>query len=219
MAGGARNTVLRTVGLGRNLVFKTTTRGLDAIHWLTDVHRHAEDAGLVIPRYLPSLGGNLVEAGWTCEPLIEGQPFSTGDLPTIAPLIAAFHNATNAIAQRPGFRSSTDLLIEDTGGDVDLRTMPEPIVTACRAAWARVADTPTGVVHGDLNPSNLIWTTDGRAALLDWDECRRDLALFDAVQVTKATADERAAALAWEVACCWCTEPERARKLAIKLAK
>lgn len=214
MAGGARNTVLRTVGLDQDLVFKTTTRSGEAIAWLTEVHRHAEGAGLVVPRYLPSLRGALVESGWTCEPLIEGQAFSEHELPAIAPLMAKFHDATKTLAQRPGFRSSNDLLSEDAGGDVSLRVMPEPIVTACRATWTRVAGAPEAIVHGDLNPANLIWCLDGRPALLDWDECRRDLTLFDTVQMGGATAEEQNAALAWEVACCWHVEPERARKLA-----
>ena len=217
LTGGSRNTVLRTVGLDRELVFKTTTRSAEAINWLTAVHQYATSAGFVVPHHIASLRGALVEAGWTCEPLIDGRPFSARDLAAVAPMMAAFHGASTMCAQRPGFRASADLLSDDAGGDVDLSVMPEALVTACRAAWARVAGSPAAVVHGDLTPANLMWAGDGRPALLDWDECRRDLTLFDTVQIRDATAEERNAALAWEVACCWSAEPGRARQLAAKL--
>ncbi|MEM9475484.1 MAG: phosphotransferase [Pseudomonadota bacterium] len=216
MAGGARNRVLRTVGLAPELVFKTTTRTDDAIGWLSAVHQAAEACGLRVPSYLPSLDGALVEDGWTCEPLIEGRSFAPGDMPKMAPMLAAFHRATASMGQRPGLRSSGDLLSERAGGDVDLGAMPDAVVLACRAAWANVAGSPEAVVHGDLTPANLIWS-DAGPALLDWDECRRDLTLFDRVQVRGGTAEDERAVLAWEVACCWTREPARARRLAATL--
>ena len=99
--------------------------------------------------------------------------------------------------------------------------MPPDLVRACRAAWEPFADRPQSVVHGDLNPSNLLRTRDGGAALLDWDEARADGSWFDlrALEPGGARGDagaEQRALDAWEIAVCWLVEPDHARRLAAR---
>jgi hypothetical protein len=53
--------------------------------------------------------------------------------------------------------------------------------------------------------------------LLDWDECRRDLVLFDLGHLSKVGTVERRALLAWEVACSWMIEPDHARRVAQRI--
>lgn len=178
MRGGHRNVAFRTVGLQRELVFKSTRRSPDAIEWLIPVHDFAETCGFAVPRLIRSKRGMIVESGWTSEPLIEGSPFGITDLPSIRANILRFHRLTKEIAQRPGFLSSQDLLNFNAGGDIDLASMPSNIVLKCREAWRHLSPGSCTVIHGDLNPGNLLRCADGRAALLDWDECRRDLPLF-----------------------------------------
>jgi hypothetical protein len=218
LPGGHRNTAFRTRGLARDLVFKTTRRGEDAISWLVPVFALAERSGFIVPWPMKSARGRYVEDGWTCEPFIHGERWRAEDMAGLGGRIAQFQAASGDVAQRPGFASACALLQCDVGGDVDLQGMPDEIVARCRATWSRIAGWPTGVVHGDLQPGNLLRVAGGQVALLDWDECRVDARLFDDVAVGLA-ADEAAgmALLAWEVACSWRLEPEYARRLATRL--
>ncbi|MFZ5964195.1 phosphotransferase [Thalassococcus sp. BH17M4-6] len=178
LPGGARNRVFRTVGLDRDLVFKSTRRSPEALKWLDPVQEAARVAGFHVPGLIPSLRGHLAESGWTAEPLIPGLPATRSDLAGLSPRITAFHLLTSALPQRPGFASAADLLSQDRGGDIDLSIMPTGLVTALRAAWRPILDHPTCAIHSDLNPGNVILTEDG-PVLLDWDEARRDAPLFD----------------------------------------
>ncbi|MGR3496495.1 phosphotransferase enzyme family protein [Citreimonas sp.] len=219
LAGGHRNHAFATLGVasGQVLVFKSTRRSEAALRWLDVVQNIAEDVGLVVPKLIKSRNGNLIEDGWTCEPHLAGSHVSPDEVPSVGPQIIAFHAATGDIPQRPGFLSSQDLIEQECGGDVDLRAMPGELVARCRELWSAVSGQRQAVIHGDLNPGNLIRCADGRTALIDWDECRRDLVLFDKAALGKSTAEEQSARLAWEVACSWQIEPHHARQIASRL--
>ncbi len=217
LAGGHRNQAWRTRGLSQDVVFKSTTRSEAALAWLTSVKDVVRRCGFAVPQMLRSKNGLFADAGWTCEAIVEGEPVSRDGLADVAALLTDFHTQTRGWSQRPGFLSSTTLLAQDRGGDVDLAKMPPDVVALCRAAWRAVSDTATCVVHGDLALGNVLQLPDGRFALLDWDECRVDLPLFDtAPHVPKSEAETRAH-LAWEVACGWTREPEYARDMAERL--
>ena len=192
------------------LVFRTTTRSEEAVAWLADVHDLAERAGFAVARHVPGPNGRLIERGWTCEPYLPGRPFAPDELPQIRHRIAILHDLSRRVPQRPGFRSSLGLLQTDQSGDIDLAILPPDIVAACRAAWQPLAGLPLTIVHGDLKAGNLIWCDDGRPGLVGWDACRRDVKLFDSAEAVDAR-------LAWEVATRWTKEPERARRLAVRL--
>lgn len=217
LTGGHRNLAFRTVGLAQDLVFKSTRRADAAHRWLLGVQELARVSGFVVPQMIPSRHVLMVDTGWTCETLLDGQTVAAQEMPLILPLIQRFHALTANLRQRPGFRSSRALLRARAGGDVDLDAMPPALARACRAAWKAVAAGPDSVVHGDLNPGNLLRCADGRIALLDWDECRRDLVAFDLGQLRAPDPAEARALLAWEVACSWQIEPDHARWLAQRL--
>lgn len=214
LAGGARNTVLRTTGLPRDLVFKSTRHSAPAIEWLQDVHDAAERAGLVAPKLIPSKRGNLVENGWTCETFLEGTPLGREDMAALMPSISAFHRATCCLPQRPGMRSSLELCEFASAKDIDLTVLPPDLVKRMRNAWSALEHHEMGVVHGDLTPANALVLMSGRLALLDWDEARRDATVFDLAQLGPQGPDVTKACLAWEIAVCWLVEPQRARQLA-----
>lgn len=217
LSGGKRNHTVRTDGLEAEVVFKSTTRSPAAIAWLIDVHKRAREVGFIVPKFLESGDGNLVEDGWTCEQFIRGQPLSRDELHRIHRQILEFHSAAANLEQRPGFLSVVDLLTNRTGGDVNLNAMPRDLVERCRSAWSAVSDRQTAIVHGDLNSGNVIMTEDERYALIDWDESRRDLALFDLGQLAAIDEAGRRAHLAFEVACSWLVEPEYAQNVARRL--
>jgi hypothetical protein len=166
------------------------------------------------PRVLPSGKQGIVQ---TCEAYVDGIPFAPDEMPTILPLVSSFHTATADVPQRPGFLSSKVLLNDVSGGDVDLEAMPIELVSCCRRRWRAVSHRKEAIIHGDLNSCNLIKCSDGRPALIDWDECRRDLILFDLVPLGGGDEDERKARLAWEVACSWLAEPDYTQKVATQL--
>jgi hypothetical protein len=219
LAGGHRNHAFVTRGLasGQQLVFKSTRRSEAALKWLDGVLDIAEDVGFIVPKLIESKNGNLIEDGWTYEPYIAGNHISADEMPSVASQMTAFHAATGAMLQRPGFLSSQDLIEQECGGDIDLREMPGDLVAHCRKLWSAVSGQRQAVIHGDLNPGNLIRCADGMIALIDWDECRRDLVLFDTAAIGKSTSKERSARLAWEVACSWKIEPHHARQIASHL--
>jgi Ser/Thr protein kinase RdoA (MazF antagonist) len=78
-----------------------------------------------------------------------------------------------------------------------------------------MAGQPECVIHGDLNPSNVLIDANEHAAILDWDESRLDVAAFDQAALCPPAAGPALNALrAWEIACCWQIEPDHARNLA-----
>ncbi|MEL6452963.1 MAG: phosphotransferase [Pseudomonadota bacterium] len=206
LPGGHRNTVLR---VGDHVV-KSTRRSEAAIAWLLPVLDAAEQAGLRAPRPLRSASGALVVDGWTCEACLPGAPT---DPTSIAAQMAAFHSLTQSQPQRPGFASAGALVMAHRGGDIDLTAMPPPLVARLRAAWAMLPNDQT-VVHGDLSRGNLLTGADGGVTLVDWDEARVDHPGFDLAQLGQHDPIQARAAYAWEIACCWQIEPDRARALA-----
>ncbi|MDD8022510.1 MAG: aminoglycoside phosphotransferase family protein [Paracoccaceae bacterium] len=217
LLGGHRNLAFRTVGLPHDLVFKSTRRSREAIAWLSTVHALAQQSGFVVPTLLKSTGGQYLVDGWTCEAFIHGRAFLPSDIPSIRREISRFHRLTENVPQRPGFLSARDLLTATKGGDVDLDKMPADLVETCRRAWHKLGNGRHAVVHGDLTPGNLVRCADGRAALLDWDECRRDHPQFDIGCLGPACATVQQALWAWETACSWEIEPVHALQVAARL--
>ena len=217
LPGGHRNAVFLSTNLTQNVVFKSTRRSPASLEWLSKVHERARHVGFVVPRLLKSNTCNLIEDGWTCEEFIEGVQIEPRDLRCIAPNVRRFHKAASYLPQRPQFQSSKGLLSVSTGGDVDLNKMPGELVQKCRDAWRAVASRDESIIHGDLNAGNVLVTPEHRFALIDWDECRRDLVLFDCGLIEKDDDAARQARKAWEVACSWIVEPEYARALAVHL--
>lgn len=213
MQGGHRARVFRTIGLDRDVVFKATTRSEAALEWLFKAHDFAESAGLIVPRLLPSATGRLSENNWTCEPFLVGDQLRPSQIGELKTPIRRMQRAASGIPQRPGFQSARALIHSDKGGDIDLTRMPAALAKKCRAAFAGLDDTPDTLVHGDLNAANLIRMESGRLGLVDWDEARLDHPVFDLGQINRGSTSQQAR-LAWEIACCWMREPDRARDLA-----
>jgi len=90
----------------------------------------------------------------------------------VADTLRRLHLITQGWPQRPGWRSSTDLLHAEKGTRIDLDAMPPEGVARCRAAWARLIGRQTCVVHGDANPRNIRMTAN-RVGLIDWDGPRK----------------------------------------------
>jgi Ser/Thr protein kinase RdoA (MazF antagonist) len=210
LAGGVANDVWTVRVRGRRAVGRLGARGDADLAWETELLHHLDRAGLTVPVPIPTTDGRPFADGLVVMTYLEGGPPETpADWRRVAGTLRELHRLTRGWPQRPGWRSSTDLLRAETGTKVDLGTMPPEGVARCRAAWARLAGRQTRVVHGDPNPGNVRMTAD-RVGLIDWDEAHVDVPDLDLVLPGNAAGlDEAAhdvaaqASAAWEAAVCW----------------
>ena len=218
LEGGHRNlSFLVRDKAGTEFVAKTSRRCQQSVAWVVRLQREATKVGLNAPLYLQAPGGSYITGDMTLELMAHGRPATDGELSLVRPAMAVLRRATKNFDQRPGFRSAAQLLSESRSGDVDLGDMPANIVRACRMAWAPLKGRQEVAVHGDLNSTNLLIGPDGRPILIDWDEARRDAAVFDLAPFRPSAGRMAIARLAWEVAAGWRIEPIYAKALAVRL--
>lgn len=210
LTGGVANDVWRVDLGGQRAVARLGSRSDADLAWETGLLQHLDRNGMTVPLPIPTLDGRLFVGGLVVMRYLEGGSPETGhDWRRVAETLRQLHRLTLDWPQRPGWRSSTDLLHEERGTRIDLTAMPADGVARCRAAWARLAGRPRSVVHGDANPRNILLTKD-RVALIDWDEAHVDVAELD-LELPHNAADLDAetwdiahqASAAWEAAVCW----------------
>ena len=147
--------------------------------WETDLLRHLDREGLTVPVPIATTSGRLFADGLVVMSYVEGEPPETeADWRRVADTLRRLHRLTQGWPQRPGWRSSIDLLHAETGTKIDLGAMPPEGVARCRAAWARLAGHQTCVIHSDPTPGNIRMTAD-RVGIIDWDESHVDVADLD----------------------------------------
>jgi Ser/Thr protein kinase RdoA (MazF antagonist) len=211
LAGGVANDVWSVRVNGRHAVGRLGTRSDADLAWETELLQFLDREGLTVPLPIPTADGRLFAEGLVVMTYVEGGPPETeADWRRVADTLRQLHRSTQGWPQRPGWRSSTDLLHAESGTKVDLGAMPAEAVARCRAAWARLSGRQTCVVHGDSNnPGNIRMNAD-RVALIDWDESHVDVADLDLVLPHNAaglddhTLDIAAqASAAWEATVCW----------------
>ncbi|MHC5234320.1 phosphotransferase enzyme family protein [Brucella sp. LJL56] len=210
LTGGVANDVWSVRIGGCLAVARLGTRSDADLAWETGLLQHLDQNGMTVPLPIPTTDGRLFVDGLVVMEYLEGMPPRTeGDWRRVADTLRGLHRLTRGWPQRPGWRSSTDLLQAERGTRIDLSAMPPEGVVRCRAAWARLVGRPTCVVHGDANPRNILIAED-RVALIDWDESHVDVADLDlALRHNAADLDAHTwdiahqASAAWEAAVCW----------------
>ncbi len=178
--------------------------------WETDLLRHLGRQGLSVPVPIATRSGRLFADGLVVMSYVEGEPPETeADWRRVADSLRRLHRLTQGWPQRPGWRSSIDLLHAETGTKIDLGAMPPEGVARCRAAWARLAEHQTCVIHSDPTPGNIRMAAD-RVGIIDWDESHVDVADLDLLLPHNAadlgddaydTSEQ--AFTAWDAARCW----------------
>jgi Ser/Thr protein kinase RdoA (MazF antagonist) len=210
LTGGVANDVWSLRVHGKLAVGRLGTRSDADLAWEAELLQHLERNGMTVPVPIPTRDGRVFADGLMVMTYMEGGPPETAaDWRRVAETLRQLHRLTHGWPQRPGWRSSTDLLTAETGTRIDLTAMPAEAVARCRAAWARLAGRQTSVVHGDPNSRNIRMTAD-RVALIDWDEAHVDVPDLDlALPYNAAGFDDDArdvvaqASAAWEAAVCW----------------
>ena len=195
---------------GHLAVGRLRARSEADLGWETELLYYLNREGLSVPLPIPTMDGRLFADGLVVLSYVEGGPPETrADWRRVAGALRQLHQLTQAWPQRPGWRSSIDLLHAETGTRIDLGAMPTDGVARCRAAWSRFAGRQTCVVHGDPNPGN-VRVTANRVTLIDWDESHVDVPDLDlvlphnAADLDDGPRDMAAqASAAWEAAVCW----------------
>jgi len=210
LAGGVANEVWSVRVDGHRAVGRLGARSDADLAWETELLQYLDREGLNVPVPIPTTDGRLFADGLVVMTHLDGGPPETpADWRRVAGTLRRLHRSTQGRAQRPGWRSSTDLLHAGTGTRIDLGAMPPEGVARCRAAWARLTGRRTCVVHGDPNPGNIRMTA-RQVALIDWDEAHVDVPDLDLVLPGNAAGlddDEldiaAQASAAWQAAVCW----------------
>jgi Ser/Thr protein kinase RdoA (MazF antagonist) len=211
LSGGVANDVWTVRVDGKLAVARLGRRSADDLAWEARLLRHLDGAGIAVPVPIPTLEGLDSAGGVMVMHFVPGEPARTeSDWRLVADVLRRVHQVTRGWPQRPGWRSSVDLVEAVSGTRVDLSAMPQEAVLRCRAAWARLRGCETCVVHGNpANPAN-IRVMPGGVALIDWDEARVDVADLDLMLPFAAGGLEGQqkdiaiqAAAAWEAAVCW----------------
>ena len=210
LGGGVVNEVWSVLVNGQLAVGRLGARSDADLAWETDLLRHLDREGLTVPVPIATTSGLLFADGLVVMSYVEGEPPETeADWRRVADTLRQLHRLTQGWPQRPGWRSSTDLLHAETGTKIDLGAMPPEGVARCRAAWRRLAGHPTCVVHSDPTPGNIRMTAD-RVGIIDWDESHVDAADLDlllphnAADLSDVAHDIAAQAFAaWDAARCW----------------
>jgi Ser/Thr protein kinase RdoA (MazF antagonist) len=211
LAGGVANDVWSVRVDGRIAVGRLGVRSDADLAWETTLLQYLDREGLTVPVPIPTTDGRLFADGLVVMTYVAGgPPESKADWRRVADTLRQLHKLTQGWPQRPGWRSSTDLLHAETGTKIDLGAMPPEGVARCRAAWARLTGRQTCVVHGDSNNLGNVRMTANRVALIDWDESHVDVPDLDLVLPDNAaglddTAFDVAAQAwsAWGAAVCW----------------
>ncbi|MFS8049893.1 phosphotransferase [Rhizobium sp. BR 314] len=211
LSGGVANDVWSVRVHGQIAVGRLGSRTEADLAWEAGLLQHLDRSGMAVPVPIPTIDGRLFSGGLMVMKCIEGGPPETvSDWRRVADTLRELHRLTQGWPQRPGWKSSTDLLHADTGTRVNLASMPPEAVMRCRAAWSRLNGRQTCVVHGNPNnPGNVRMTKD-RVVLIDWDESHVDVPDLDLVLPENAAGcDDNAydvaaqASAAWEAAVCW----------------
>lgn len=116
LAGGVANDVWSLSVKGHLAVGRLGTRSDADLAWETELLQHLDREGLTVPVPIPTTDGRLFADGLVVMTYVEGGPPETeADWRRVADTLRQLHRLTQGRPQRPGWRSSTDLVRDETG--------------------------------------------------------------------------------------------------------
>src|SRR6185369_2355304 len=124
LSGGVANDVWSVRIHGQLAVGRLGTRSDTDLAWETELLQHLDREGLTVPVPIPTTDGRLFADGLMVMTHMEGGPPETeADWRRVASTLRELHRLTQGWPQRPGWRSSVDLLHADMGTRIDLAAM------------------------------------------------------------------------------------------------
>ena len=112
LSGGVANEVWSVRLNGGVAVARLGARSDADLAWEVELLQHLDREGLTVPVPIPTMDGRRFADGLVVMPYIEGQPPETeADWRRVADALRQLHRSTQNWPQRPGWRSSTDLLV------------------------------------------------------------------------------------------------------------
>ena len=125
LTGGVANDVWSVRIDGHLAVGRLGARSDGDLAWETELLQYLDRQGLTVPVPIPTTDGRLFADGLVVMTYLEGRPPQTeADWRRAADTLRQLHRLTPGWPQRPGWRSSTDLLHAETGTKIDLAAMP-----------------------------------------------------------------------------------------------
>src|SRR5262249_12429821 len=116
LTGGVANDVWSVRVNGQLAVGRLGKRTDADLAWETALLQHLDRAGLTVPVPIPTTDGRLFADGVVVMTYMEGgPPESEVDWRRVADTLRTLHQLTQGWPQRPGWRSSTDLLHAEAG--------------------------------------------------------------------------------------------------------
>ena len=114
LAGGVANDMWSVRVNGHLAVGRLGARSDADLAWETELLQHLDREGLTVPVPIPTTDGRLFADGLVVMTYVEGGPPETeADWRRVADTLRQLHRLTHGWPQRPGWRSSTDLLHAD----------------------------------------------------------------------------------------------------------
>jgi hypothetical protein len=140
-----------TGGVGVNEVWSVRVNGHLAVGrlgqrsdadlaWETDLLRHLDREGMPVPVPIPTTDGRHFADGLVVMTYVDGgSPETEADWRRVAGTLRQLHRFTHGWPQRPGWRSSTDLLHAETGTKVvlDFAHCMTPSTAGCISGFGR----------------------------------------------------------------------------------
>src|SRR5437660_12801932 len=149
LAGGVANDVWSVRVNGHLAVGRLGARSDADLAWETELLQHLDREGLIVPVPIPTTDGRLFAKGLVVMTYMEGGPPETeADWRRVADTLRKLHRLTQGWPQRPGWRSSTDLLHAEPGPRTVLGRFRPGAVGGCQARWRRLIEGHMCVVPG-----------------------------------------------------------------------
>jgi uncharacterized protein (TIGR02569 family) len=157
----------------------------EAGNWNADVFDRLEQHGFRVTKPRRAANGAWVVNGWVAEEFLIGQSVTLQDIPQAIDGITAFHQAligTPLPEYRKHAHTLWDRADEGAWGDIPERIDPRLYALASRLAILRTpVHLPDQLIHGDLNPDNILVADQVPPAIIDLAPYWRPAPLASAV--------------------------------------
>lgn len=158
------------------------------IQWIAEFTPRLAMYGFRLPQPITTTDGRwITDEGWTAWSFLEGQHATAQDIPQCIAGITAFHQALRAIPKHPLLddnRTPWGKAHQWCWGALPTAVQPQlqPLVQALAALRQPIQTSPPQLIHGDLNPENILIAPGLPPAFLDfspfWAPAEFALAIF-----------------------------------------